>query len=73
MTESTTATASSALLNPLASLLMELFEVIAGLTDDAYSLKPVGPMKSSIGGRVPERFGYAPSTLAHAKQKPCAR
>jgi uncharacterized damage-inducible protein DinB len=33
----------------------------------------VGTMAKILGGWLPDRFGYAPATLAHLKDKPCAR
>jgi uncharacterized damage-inducible protein DinB len=33
----------------------------------------IGTMVKILGGWLPDRFGYAPSTLAHMKTKTCAR
>jgi hypothetical protein len=33
----------------------------------------IGTMVKILGGWLPDRFGYAPSTLAHVKSKTCAR
>ncbi len=33
----------------------------------------IGVMASLLGVPVPERFGYAPSTIAHLEKGPCAR
>lgn len=33
----------------------------------------IGLLVRSLGGSVPERFGYAPSTLAWLAESPCAR
>lgn len=33
----------------------------------------IGTIVKLLGGRLPERFGYAPSTIAHQKQLQCAR
>jgi uncharacterized damage-inducible protein DinB len=33
----------------------------------------IGVMAKLLGAPLPENFGYAPSTIAHQKAKPCAR
>ena len=33
----------------------------------------IGTMVKILGGWLPDRFGYAPSTLAHLKESTCAR
>jgi uncharacterized damage-inducible protein DinB len=33
----------------------------------------LGAMVKTLGGELPERFGYAPSTIAHTKSAACAR
>jgi hypothetical protein len=33
----------------------------------------VGALVKTLGGQLPERFGYAPSTIAHAQARACVR
>jgi hypothetical protein len=32
----------------------------------------IGAMVRTLGGELPERFGYAPATIAFVKQRACA-
>jgi uncharacterized damage-inducible protein DinB len=57
------ATDTSRLGQALGALLLELREVIANLTTEQYSQKPVGPVKASIGSHLRHSLDHLESAL----------
>src|SRR4051812_38177880 len=47
----------------LAALLLELRDVLSGLTGEQYAQKPVGPVKASVGGHVRHSLDHLESAL----------
>ncbi|MBY0456681.1 MAG: DinB family protein, partial [Gemmataceae bacterium] len=50
----------------LAAALTQLFDLVAGLTDDQYTRKPGGALPSSIGGHVRHNLDHVAALLAGA-------
>ena len=48
-------------------------ELIYVLSHTVHHNAMIAAMARTLGGWVPQRFGFAPSTLAHLKEKPCVR
>jgi len=48
-------------------------ELIYVLSHTVHHNAMIAAMTRTLGGWVPQRFGFAPSTLAHLKESPCAR
>ncbi len=57
----------TALTGPIVALLDELAEVIASLTDEQYTRKPVGVMPSSVGGHVRHSLDHVRALLSAVK------
>lgn len=47
-------------------------EVVYVLSHTIHHNAMIGAMVKTLGGHTPPRFGYAPSTLIHLRQAPCA-
>lgn len=48
---------------PLIGLLHQLFDLVVSLTDDEYTLKPVGVVESSVGGHVRHNLDHVEALL----------